>query len=184
MNFHANMVVVDANATKIQDTRRYADVNDFANDVGQMKRVLIKDMAIAYDCPYQRRTFLLIIKNVLYVPPMNHNLIPPLILDESGLEVDTKPKIHNKTFYVDIHSIFDTETELRIPLKLRGVFSYFNSRSLTSEEIQDCKSYDIVYLTPDCSSWNPTNTAWAEQEDSLFDSDGNIYGNCPGCFIF
>ena len=76
--------------------------------------------------------------------------------------------------YLDSHSIFDTATELQIPLKLRGVFSYFNSRSLNSEEIHDCKSYDTIYLTPDCSSWNPTNTSWAEQEDSLLDSDGNI----------
>ena len=29
-------------------------------------------------------------------------------------------------------------------------------------------------MTPDCSSWNPTNTSWAEQEDSLLDSDGII----------
>ena len=40
--------------------------------------------------------------------------------------------------------------------------------------MHDCKSYDTIYLNPDCSSWNPTNTSWAEQEDSLLDSDGNI----------
>ena len=29
-------------------------------------------------------------------------------------------------------------------------------------------------MTPDCSSWNPNNTLWAEQEDSLLYSGGNI----------
>ena len=29
-------------------------------------------------------------------------------------------------------------------------------------------------MTPDCSSWNTTNTSWAEQEGSLLDSYGNI----------
>ena len=29
-------------------------------------------------------------------------------------------------------------------------------------------------MTPDCSSWNPTNNSWDEQEDSLLYSDGNI----------
>ena len=105
---------------------------------------------------------------------MNHNLIPPLILDEAGLEVDTKPKIHSKNLSEDSHSIFNTATELQIPLKLRGIFSYFNSRSLSSEEIHDCKSYDTIYLTPDFSSWNLTNTSWDYQEDSLLDSDVNI----------
>ena len=79
------MAVVGSNATKIQDTGRYADVNDFANYVSQVKRVPIKDMAIAYDGPYQKKTFLFIINNALHVTSMNHNLIPPFILDESGL---------------------------------------------------------------------------------------------------
>ena len=42
MYSHVNMAVVGSNATRIQDTGRYADVNAFANDVGQMKRVPIK----------------------------------------------------------------------------------------------------------------------------------------------
>ena len=105
---------------------------------------------------------------------MNHNLILLFILDEAGLKVDTKPKIHSKNLSVDSHSIFDTATKLRIHLKLRGIFSYFNSRSLNSEEIHYCKSYDTIYLTPDSSSSNPANSSWAEEEDSLLDSDGNI----------
>ena len=174
MDSHANTALVGSNATKIQYTGRYADVNAFANDVRQMKRVTIKDMEIAYDCQYQKKKFLLIIKNALHVPSMNHNLIPSFILDEAGLEVDTKPKIYSKNLSVDSHSIFDTATELRITLKPRGLFYYFYSIYLNSEEIHDCKLYDTIYLTPDFSSWNPTNTSWAEQEDSLLDSDGNI----------
>ena len=80
---------------------------------------------------------------------MNHNLVLPFILDEAGFEVFTKPKIHSTNVSVDSHSIFDTATELQIPLKLRGIFSYFNSRSLSSEEIHDCKSYDTIYLIHD-----------------------------------
>ena len=82
---------------------------------------------------------------------MNHNLIPPFIWDEAGLEVDTKPKIHSKNLSVDSHSIFDTATELRIPLKHRGVFSYFNSRSLNSEEIHDLSPmirYNWLLISP------------------------------------
>ena len=55
MDPHVNMEVLGSNDTEIQDTGRYVDVNAFANDIGQMKRVPIKDMAISYDCPYQKR---------------------------------------------------------------------------------------------------------------------------------
>ena len=69
LDSHANMVVVGANATVIQETGLYADVSAFADEVNQiMKRVPIKDMAVAYDCPYQKKTYLMVFKNALKVP--------------------------------------------------------------------------------------------------------------------
>ena len=96
MDSHANMAVVGENATVIQETGRYADFNAFANDVCQMNWVPIKDMVIAYDCPYQRKTLILVTKNALHVTSMNHNLIPPFIMDKAGLEVNTEPNIQSK----------------------------------------------------------------------------------------
>ena len=155
LDFHANMVVVGAQGTIIQDTGLYADVSAFVDEVNKLNRVPIRDMALAYDCPYKRKTFLLIAKNALYVPSMHHNLIPPFIMEEAGLEVDEKPKIHSRDLQVSNHSIYDPETELRIPLKLRGIFSCFNTRALTQEEISNCMDYDTIFLTPDSERWDP-----------------------------
>ena len=174
LDSHANMVVVGANATVIQETGLYADVNAFADEVNQMKRVPIKDMAVAYDCPYQHKTFLLIFKNALHVPSMNHNLISPFIMEEAGLEVNSKPKIHSNEVTVGDHSFYDSATDLRVPFQLRGIFSYFKTRSLTADEIMNCTTYDTVYLSPDSRSWNPTDSAWAEQEAALLDSNGDV----------
>ena len=87
-----------------------------------MKRLTIKDTEISYDFRYQQKKLLLIINNALRVPSINQNLIPPFILDETGLEVDSKPKIHSNDLTVENHSIYDTATYLRIFLKLCGVF--------------------------------------------------------------
>ena len=51
LDSHANMVVIGAQGTIIQQTGRYADVNAFSSDVGTMSRVTIVDVAVAYDCP-------------------------------------------------------------------------------------------------------------------------------------
>jgi len=53
------MVVMGGNATVIQEMGNFADVTTFADKVCQMKRVLIKDMVVTYDYPYQHKTFLL-----------------------------------------------------------------------------------------------------------------------------
>ena len=174
LDSHANMAVVGAQATIIQETGLYADVNAFSDEVSKLNRIPINDMVIAYDCPFSLQTYLLIIKNALHVASMNHNLIPPFIMEEAGLDVNAKAKIHSKDLCVSDHSIYDSETELRIPLKLRGIFSYFNTRRLTSDEIVNCQEYPTIYLSPDSSSWDPHSTHWAEAEDALLDADGDI----------
>ena len=82
---HANMVVSDANATVIQETGLYVDVNAFADEVNQLKRVPVKDMVVAYDCPFTHNTFLIACKNALHIPSMSYNLISPFIKEEAGL---------------------------------------------------------------------------------------------------
>jgi hypothetical protein len=174
LDSHANMAVVGAQATVIQETGLFADVNAFSDEVSQLKRIPINDVVIAYDCPYRLQTYLLIIKNALHVPSMNHNLIPPFIMEEAGLEVDARAKIHSKDLTVSNHSIYDSDTTLRIPLKLRGIFSCFKTRSLTHDEILNCRDFQTVHLTPDSSHWDPHSTHWAEAEDALLDADGEI----------
>jgi len=131
-------------------------------------------MVVIYDCPYQHKLFLLIFKNDLHVPSMNHNLISPFIMEEAGMKVYSKPQIHSDKVTVAAHAFYDAATDLRVPFKLRGLFSYFKTRYLTSDEIMNCSTSDTVYLLPDSNSWNPANPIWAEQEDVLLDSRGEV----------
>ncbi len=85
------------------------------------------------------KTYLLTFKNALYVPSMSHNLIPPFIMQEAGLIVNDVPQIHtctedltNKTHCILTDGEED-DPKLKIPLKLDGIFSYFEMRKLTED---------------------------------------------------
>ena len=91
---HANMVVIGAQGTIIQKTGRYTDVNALSSDVGTLSRVPIVDAAVAHDCPFYGRKILMVARNALCVESMDHNLVPPFIMREAGLEVNERAKIH------------------------------------------------------------------------------------------
>ena len=122
LDSHANMVVIGSQGTIIHKTGRYEDVNVFSSDVGTMSRVHIVDAAVAYDCPFSGRKILMVARNALYVESMDHNLVPPFIMREAGLEVDEQVKIHIPQPSKEQHSVYCKEIYLRIPLKIEGIF--------------------------------------------------------------
>ena len=105
---------------------------------------------------------------------MDHNLIPPFIMQEAWLKVEEQAKIHVKEPAKENHSINSSEINLRISLQLEGIFLVFKTRKLNNEEIAEPGGYDILYLTPDDDSWDPNCEAWDEQEYDMLDIDGEI----------
>ena len=65
LDLHANMVVIGAQGTIIQNTGKYADVNGFSPDVGTMSRVPIVNAVLGYDCPISGKTTLLVARRVV-----------------------------------------------------------------------------------------------------------------------
>ena len=80
-------------------------MNAFSQEVGRMGHVPIIDVAVAYDCPFTNVTFILIARNVPYVPSMMHNFIPPFILREAGIEANDTAKIHVTDPKIEDHSV-------------------------------------------------------------------------------
>ena len=70
------------------------------------------------------RTYILTVKNALYVPSMSHNLIPPFIMREAGLVVNDVPRIHVRIDDLsnETHCIVAKEdpngADLKIPMSL------------------------------------------------------------------
>ena len=107
---------------------------------------------------------------------MKHNLLPPFIVREAGLVLNDVPRIHcGDDVSNDSHCIVsDGDVPLRIPLRLKGVFSYFPSKKLTPVEVQDCNDLPSICITPDSRMWDPNDDAWAEGEDSYPNDDGTL----------
>ncbi len=145
-----------------------------------MDKVEIVDVAMAFDDPITTRTFILVMRNALYIPSMEHNLIPPFIMREASLYVDETPKFQlADRASIDNHCVYDPESGLRIHLQLNGIFSYFSTRPLTVDEQMHWEDYDVVFLTPDGAMWDPHSLHYAEEEAAMVDADGAIVQRSP-----
>ena len=144
-----------------------------------MSKVPIVDAVVAYDCPYTRKKYLFLMRNVLYIASIKHNLITPLILREAILTVSDIPKIHCDETTIEDHSIYDERTKLRVPLQLDGIFSYFPTRALTLDEMQNCDQIEHIFLSPDAETWDPYSESYSINEDQIVDAGGEMVYPTP-----
>ena len=147
------------------------DVEPFDRSLGVAKSIPVVDAALAYDCPVTHESYLLIIRNALYVETMEVNLLPPFIMREAGLLVNDTPKIHVDDPNEHHHAIVFPDDDLSIPLRLNGTFSYFHSRIPTFDEV---KFKDPIFLTPDSDNWDPYAEHFTTNEESMVDWEGNM----------
>jgi hypothetical protein len=171
LDTHANMVVLGKHCFVFEWSGRSCSVHPFSDALGTVKNVPIVDAAIAYECPYRLETYILLIRNALYLPTLENNLIPPFIMHEGGVIVRDTAKIHCDDPTEDDHCIQFRSHELRIPLRLTGTFSFFHTRAPTDDELLSC---DKIFLTPDSSHWNPYCPSFALNEESMIDYNGNM----------
>eukprot|EP00957_Ditylum_brightwellii_P044148 3349630-Ditylum_brightwellii.AAC.1 len=90
---HANMSCMGRKALVVSDTGKVMEVNPFMPDYHAIKLRLV-DAALKYDCPFTDKTYTMLVRNALHVPYMDHNLLPPFALKETGIRVNDTPKIH------------------------------------------------------------------------------------------
>ena len=83
LDSHANMAVAGQDCTIISRSGHFATVTPFSADLPVMEQVEIGDVAVAYEDPYTSRTYLLVIRNALLIPSMDHNLLPPFLVREA-----------------------------------------------------------------------------------------------------
>ena len=139
-------------------------LNPFNYCLGSVKDVPIIDAAIAYECPYFHKCYILLLRNDLYLPNMEDKSLPPFIIRESGSTVNDTPNIHC-TYPTSIdHCITFSDSDLKIPLRIKGTFPFFHTRISTADELQSCEK---IFITPYHQHWNPYCTLYDLNETSM-----------------
>ena len=164
LDYHANMVVLGKHYFVFEKTGRTCNVQPFSTELVIAADVPIVDGAIAYDFPYTKTTYVLIFSNVLHMPTMAHNLIPPFIMIYGGVIFSDAPKIHCVDPTIEDHCIRFKNSDLKIPMQLSGTFSYFHSRLPTLYELYSC---DKLFITPDSSDWHPHCLSFEQNERAI-----------------
>ena len=169
LDSHANMPVIGRNAYILSKIGETVDVAHFTPDYKPISVELV-DAGLKYECPYSGEVKILIIRRGLHVPSMTHNLLPPFMLREAGIQINDVPKIHVTSPSEEHHAIIFQETNFRIPLTLHGTFSYFPTSKPTTQELEEPE--DVYVLTP--TTWNPHSDAYVINEESMLDWEGNM----------
>ncbi len=174
LDYHANMAVAGSDCMVIATSGCHATVTPFSTHLPTMDVVEIGNVAIAYNDPISLQTYLLVMRNAWLIPTMDHNLIPPFLIRLAGLQVDETPKHQLALPTVDNDAIYDSETGMRIHLKLNGILSYFLTQALTLDEIENWDTFPIIFLTPDGVAWDPHTSHCGDNEEATLDTNGLI----------
>jgi hypothetical protein len=91
---------------------------------------------------------------------MKSSLLCPNQLRSNGLIVDDVPQHLAPINHPSTHSVQSIDDDFILPLSLKGVISYFTTRTPTQEELNTCK---WIHLTNEYN-WDPHSESFNEQE--------------------
>ena len=172
LDSHADSPVVGKNSFILRRTGKQVNVSGFTDRLGSAIPVDVVDAAVAYDCNYTGNTYIMIIRNALYLREMRVNLIPPFMMRLAEIDVDECPKFLARKPTINNHSIYFSKEDLRLPLQLYGIISYLPTRLPTEEDFDNAQLE--LELTPKVNEWNPHDYIYQEQEDSMLNFQGEL----------
>jgi hypothetical protein len=148
LDLHADTCIAGANTVPLWYTDVKVSVSPFIGEYSPLEDVPIASVATAWDNPSDGSTILLVINEALYFGDrMDHSLLCPNQLRDFGLIVNDVPKSYDPN---SSHSII-IPGQLELPLQMRGVISYLETRKPTKEELEKCPRYKIT----SAASWDP-----------------------------
>ena len=147
LDSHADSPVVGRYSSVLEDTGRKPTVTIFTRELGEPMTVMVVTAAVAYDCEYTGKTFISVIYSALYFQNMGTNLVPPIRMHLSGLDVDESPKLMSGKPTEKNRSVYFLMSDIRLPLQLEGKISYIPTRRPLKVELKESEG-EYMLLTP------------------------------------
>ena len=120
---------------------------------------------MVYDCEFIGSSYVMVIRNALYLRAMNVSLIPPFMMQMAGIEVNECPKFLAKAPTIE-------QQDKSLPLKLHGTISYVPVQMSIDDELISFET--VLELTPKINKWDPHNDCYEQQEESMLTFSGEL----------
>ncbi|CAJ1965870.1 unnamed protein product [Cylindrotheca closterium] len=141
------------------------------NDTGfhnglKINDVQIGNVCLAFDCPFDHRTYCLHFCEVLLIPGLGSHLLSVDQLRANNVVVNDVPLIRLRPEQRNREAHAILTSGLRIPLLFDKPISYFTCRQPTDEEINDIMEFQPIWMTADIP-WQPYDPDSRRQEEAL-----------------
>ena len=74
------MIAAVRNATIIKDTGRRVEVRPFSLNFASFRKFPIVEDFIMHHCPHAGKTYVIVVRNDLSTPDVDHALVPPRVM--------------------------------------------------------------------------------------------------------
>eukprot|EP00957_Ditylum_brightwellii_P154351 11745672-Ditylum_brightwellii.AAC.1 len=137
------MVFLGHNAIVMHETGKTADANPFTPDYKSLQGVNFVNETLLNEDQHTIRACILVFKNALYVPSMQHNLVPLFVIREAEIKVSDARQIHVDYPSVNDHAKWIPDQQLRIPLHLHKISSYFLASTPSDNQLKECSIHEM-----------------------------------------
>jgi hypothetical protein len=170
---HADTSIAGPNCVMLEFTEQVVNISAFSEKLEMMENIPIVTAATAIDNPKKTgETTILVIGQAIYMgDKVQNTLLCPNQMRVNGIHVDDIPMHLAPSSKPSTHSIHCPDDNFNIPLFLKGIFSYFPSRTPTKDELETCKH---IYLTNDMY-WDPHSEMFQEQENNINEHNTGDY---------
>ncbi len=162
---HADTCVAGDNTVVYADTGERVRVSPFSGEYAAMTDVPIVTALTAWTDPKTGRTFILVLNQCLYFGDrLPNSLLNPNQLRANGLTVHDTPQQYDRN---STHSVMIPGTSpTTLPLRMRGVISYLDTRKPTQQERDTCVWLELTADVP----WEPYSEEFADREEKATSS--------------